>query len=185
MSSESCAHATSKTATGRRNRAVLLLLARLGLRAGEVVALELDDIDWRIGEITIRGKKGLRHDRFPLPAEVGHALVTYLRRDRPDSASRRVFLCLRAPRRPFANRAAITTIVERAVARAGLTPPVRGAHLLRHSLATRMLRHGASFAEIGQVLRHRAAHTTEIYAKVDLEGLRSVVQPWPRTGGDQ
>jgi integrase/recombinase XerD len=174
-----------KTAIGRRDRAVLLLLARLGLRAGEVVALELDDIDWRAGEIVIRGKKGLRHDRFPLPAEVGQALATYLHRDRPQSASRRVFFCMRAPRRAFASRRAVTTIVQHAVARAGLEPPVRGAHLLRHSLATRMLRHGASFAEIGQVLRHRAANTTEIYAKVDLASLRAVVQPWPPTGGDQ
>lgn len=173
------------TATGRRDRAVLLLLARLGLRAGEVVALELDDLDWRASEITIRGKKGLRHDRFPLPADVGQALATYLRRDRPASASRRVFLCMRAPRRVFASRSVVTTIVRRAVARAGLAPPVRGAHLLRHSLATRMLRHGASFAEIGQVLRHRAAQTTEIYAKVDLDRLRAVVQPWLRTGGAQ
>ena len=174
-----------KTATGRRDRAVLLLLARLGLRAGEVVALELDDIDWRAGEITIRGKKGLRHDRFPLPADVGSALATYLRRDRPESAGRRVFFCRRAPRRAFANRGAVTTIVRRAVARAGLDAPVRGAHLLRHSLATRMLRHGASLSEIGQVLRHRAASSTEIYAKVDLESLRSVAQPWPQTGGDR
>ena len=174
-----------KTATGRRDRAVLLLLARLGLRAGEVVALELEDIDWRAGEIVIRGKKGLRHDRFPLPADVGQALAVYLHRDRWQSTSRRVFLCMRAPRRAFANKGAITTIVRRAIARVGLEPPVRGAHLLRHSLATRMLRHGASFTEIGQVLRHQAAQTTEIYAKVDLNSLRSVVQPWPQTGGGQ
>jgi site-specific recombinase XerD len=174
-----------KTATGRRDRAVLLLLARLGLRAGEVVALELEDIDWRAGEIVIRGKKGLRHDRFPLPADVGQALAVYLHRDRRQRTSRRVFLCMRAPRRAFANKSAITTIVRRAIARVGLEPPVRGAHLLRHSLATRMLRHGASFIEIGQVLRHQAAQTTEIYAKVDLDSLRSVVQPWPQTGGGQ
>ena len=172
-----------KTVTGRRDRAVLLLLARLGLRAGEVVALELDDIHWRAGEITIRGKKGLRHDRFPLPAEVGRALATYLRRDRPASASRHVFLCRRAPRRAFANRGAVSTIVRRALRRADLHPPVRGAHLLRHSLATHMLRRGASFAEIGEVLRHRAPSSTEIYAKVDLDRLRAVVQPWPETGG--
>jgi site-specific recombinase XerD len=172
-----------QTGTGRRDHAVLLLLARLGLRAGEVVALELDDLDWRAGEIIIRGKKGLRHDRFPLPKEVGQALATYLQRDRPRSASRRVFLCRRAPRQAFATRSAVTTIVRRAVARAGLQPSVRGAHLLRHSLATRMLQHGASLGEIGQVLRHRAPQTTEIYAKVDLESLRTVVQPWPEPGG--
>jgi len=172
-----------QTATGRRDHAILLLLARLGLRAGEVVALELDDLQWRAGEITIRGKKGLRHDRFPLPADVGAAVATYLRRDRPPSTVRRVFLCMRAPRRSFAGPGAVTTIVRRALHRADLHPPVRGAHLLRHSLATQMLRHGASFAEIGQVLRHRAASSTEIYAKVDLDRLRAVVQPWPEMGG--
>jgi len=172
-----------QTATGRRDHAILLLLARLGLRAGEVVALELDDIHWRVGEIIIRGKKGLRHDRFPLPADVGAAVATYLRRDRPPSPVRRVFLCMRAPRRSFAGPGAVTTIVRRALRRADLHPPVRGAHLLRHSLATQMLRHGASFAEIGEVLRHRAASSTEIYAKVDLDRLRAVVQPWPEMGG--
>lgn len=171
-----------QTATGRRDHAILLLLARLGLRAGEVVALELDDLHWRTGEITIRGKKGLRHDRFPLPTDVGAALATYLR-DRAPSATRRVFLCMRAPRRSFRGPGAVTTIVRRALARADLHPPVRGAHLLRHSLATHMLRHGASLVEIGEVLRHRAASTTEIYAKVDLASLRAVVQPWPETGG--
>jgi site-specific recombinase XerD len=170
------------TPTGRRDYAIVLLLARLGLRAGEVVALELDDLHWRPGEITIRGKKGLRHDRFPLPADVGAAVAAYLR-DRGLSQTRRVFLCMRAPRRSFAGPGAVTTIVRRALGRAGLHPPVRGAHLLRHSLATHMLRHGASLAEIGQVLRHRMASTTEIYAKVDLESLRTVVQPWPDTGG--
>jgi site-specific recombinase XerD len=171
-----------QTPTGRRDDAVLLLLARLGLRAGEVVTLELDDLHWRTGEITIRGKKGLRHDRFPLPADVGTAVAASLR-DRGPGETRRVFLCRRAPRRSFAGPGAVTTIVRRALRRADLHPPVRGAHLLRHSLATQMLRHGASFAEIGQVLRHRLASTTEIYAKVDLGSLRTVVQPWPATGG--
>jgi site-specific recombinase XerD len=171
-----------QTPTGRRDYAILLLLARLGLRAGEVVALELDDLHWRTGEITVRGKKGLRHDRFPLPRDVGAALARYLR-ERPRSVTRRVFLCMRAPRRSFRGPGAVTTIVRRALARADLHPPVRGAHLLRHSLATQMLRHGASLREIGEVLRHRAASTTEIYAKVDLGSLRGVVQPWPDTGG--
>jgi site-specific recombinase XerD len=173
-----------QTATGRRDYAILLLLARLGLRAGEVVALELDDLHWRTAEITIRGKKGLRHDRFPLPRDVGAALVAYLR-ERAPIVTRRVFLCMRAPRRSFRGPGAVTTIVRRALARADLHPPMRGAHLLRHSLATRMLRHGASFVEIGAVLRHRAAGTTEIYAKLDLESLRAVVQPWPDAGGAQ
>src|SRR5204863_9031493 len=129
------------------------------------IALELDDLDWRAGEMTIRGKKGCRRDRFPLPADVGDALATYLRCDRPSSSTRRVFLCMRAPRRGFARPGTVTTIVRRALDRAGLHPPVRGAHLLRHSLATKMLQQGASFAEIGEVLRHRAASSTEIYAK--------------------
>jgi len=171
-----------QTPAGRRDDAIVLLLARLGLRAGEVVALELNDLHWRTGEITIRGKKGLRHDRFPLPADVGAAVAAYLT-DRGLSETRRVFLRMRAPRRSFAGPGAVTTIVRRALVRADLHPPVRGAHLLRHSLATHMLRHGASLAEIGQVLRHRMASTTEIYAKVDLESLRAVVQPWPDTGG--
>jgi site-specific recombinase XerD len=167
------------TAVGRRNHAILLLLARLGLRAGEVVALELDDVDWRAGEITVRGK-GRLHDRLPLLADVGEAVATYVRQDRPRCASRRVFIRTRAPHRGFLSPAAVSTIVERAVERAGLHPSLRGAHLLRHSLATGMLRGGASMAEIGQVLRHRSPNTTEIYAKVDFEGLRALAQRWPR-----
>lgn len=166
------------TAAGRRNYAILLLLARLGLRAGEVVALQLDDIDWRAGEIKVRGK-GALHDRLPLPTDVGEALAAYVLRDRPRCSSRHVFLRAKAPHRGFVSPAAVTTIVERAVDRAGLHPAVRGAHLLRHSLATTMLRRGASMAEIGQVLRHRAATTTEIYAKVDFEGLRALARRWP------
>lgn len=171
------------TAIGRRDRAILLLLARLGLRAGEVVRLELGDINWRAGEITVRGSKGLRQDRLPLLTEVGEALAHYVHRDRPRYPRRRVFLCTRAPRRGFAGPGAVTTIVRRALDRAGLHPPVRGAHVLRHSLATRMLRQSASLTEIGQVLRHRAVSTTEIYAKVDLVALRTLAQPWPGAGG--
>lgn len=170
------------TPTGRRNYAILVLLARLGLRAGEVVALELDDVDWRAGELTVRGK-GLRRERQPLLAEVGEALVSYVRHDRPVCATRRLFVRLRAPYRGFASPAAVTTIVERTLKRAGLHPPFKGAHLLRHSLATGMLRAGASLAEIGQILRHRSATSTEIYAKVDLAGLRSLARPWPAAGG--
>ncbi len=165
------------TSTGRRNYAVLLLLARLGLRAGEVVALVLDDIDWRSGEIEIHGK-GSSHDRMPLLTDVGKALAIYLR-DRPRCSTRRVFVRTRAPYRGFASSAAVTTIVSRALHRAGLQPPIRGAHLLRHSLATTMLRAGASMAEIGQILRHRSPATTEIYAKVDFDALRTLAQPWP------
>jgi site-specific recombinase XerD len=172
-----------RTAVGRRDEAILRLLAHLGLRAGEVVALELDDIHWRVGEITVRGSKRLPHDRLPLLADVGEALATYVHNDRPHDPTRRVFLCMRAPRRGFAGPGAVSTIVRRALARAGLCPAVKGAHLLRHSLATRMLRHGASLREIGEVLRHRSVNTTEIYAKVDVAGLRGLAQPWPGAGG--
>jgi integrase/recombinase XerD len=172
-----------QTVVGRRDRAILLLLARLGLRAGEIVALELDDIQWRAGEMTVRSSKRLPQDRLPLPREVGEALATYIRRDRPTHPTRRVFLCTKAPRRGFTGPSTVSTIVCRALARAGLCPAVKGAHLLRHSLATRMLRHGASLPEIGQVLRHRAVNTTEIYAKVDIAGLRALAQPWPLGGG--
>lgn len=172
-----------QTAVGRRDHAILLLLARLGLRAGEIIALELDDIRWRAGEILVRSSKRLPQDRLPLVAEVGDALATYLRRDRPPHTTRRVFLCTRAPRRGFANPSTVSAIVRRALTRARLSPALKGAHLFRHSLATRMLRHGASLPEIGMVLRHRAVQTTEIYAKVDLDALRALAQPWPETGG--
>jgi site-specific recombinase XerD len=170
------------SAPGRRNRAILLLLARLGLRASEVLALELGDLNWRAGEIRVRGK-GLVHDRLPLLPEVGEALALYLQKDRPAGSTRRVFLCTRAPHRGFAHPSSVSTIVARALARAGLAPATRGAHLLRHSLATGMLRRGASFAEIGQVLRHRAPNTTEIYAKLDFDALRDVALPWPTARG--
>lgn len=170
------------SATGRRNYAILLLLARLGLRAGEVVRLELDDLDWRTGELTVRGK-GSVHARLPLPRDVGAALVTYLRTDRPACATRRVFVCLKAPHRGLGHPATVSTLVHCALNRAGLTPPTTGAHLLRHSLATDLLRHGASLGDIGEVLRHQLPQTTEIYAKVDVDRLRMLAQPWPIPGG--
>jgi len=166
------------TAVGRRDYAVLLLLARLGLRAGEVVHMELEDIDWRVGELIVRGK-GARHERLPVPKDVGAALVDYLRRDRVRCASRRVFICMRAPNRGFAGPVAICTIVRRAIERAGLRPPTKGAHLLRHSLATELLRRGASLAEIGDLLRHRSPDTTMLYAKVDFAALRQIALRWP------
>ncbi len=172
------------TATGRRDHAILLLLARLGLRAGEVVALELDDLRWRDGEIVVRGK-GLVHDRIPLLPDVGAALALYLRKDRPDARSRRVFLRATAPRRGFYGAGAVSLIVKRAFARAGLHPRCRGAHTLRHSLATALVRRGASMAEIGEVLRHRSPDTTAIYAKLDFDALREVALPWPATGGER
>jgi site-specific recombinase XerD len=168
------------TSVGRRDYAILLLLARLGLRASEVVKLELDDIDWRSGEIVVRGK-GSIHDRLPLLRDVGESLVTYLRRDRPECASRRFFIRERAPRRGLGGPSTICTIVRQALERAGLEPALKGAHLLRHSLATGMIRRGATLAQIGDVLRHRSPQTTEIYAKVDVPSLRSLAQPWPTT----
>jgi site-specific recombinase XerD len=167
-----------------RDRAIILLLARLGLRASEVIALELDDIDWRAGVLTVHGK-GRYHDGLPLPADVGEAMAAYLRQHRPPCTTRRVFIRTKAPHRGFAHPSSISTIVCRALKRAGLRPALMGAHILRHSLATGMLRSGASMGEIGQVLRHRVANTTEIYAKVDINGLRSLALPWPTKGGVQ
>jgi len=173
------------TARGRRDHAILLLLARLGLRAGEVVALELGDLGWRTGEFLVRGKGGAQAC-LPLLADVGEALATYLRQGRGPSASRRVFLRLRAPRVGLGGPAAIGHIVRRALARAGLCPGRRGAaHLFRHSLATRLLRHGASLAEIAEVLRHRSSASTARYAQVDVDALRAVARPWPGAGGAQ
>lgn len=170
------------TPVGRRNHAVLLLLARLGLRAGEVVALELDDIDWRAGEVAVRGK-GMFHDRLPLPHDAGKALAMYLQKDRPECSTRRVFVRMRAPHRGFHHPSTVSTIVSRTLKQVGLNPAIKGAHLLRHSLATGMLRRGSSMVEIGDVLRHRSANSTEIYAKVDTECLRSIARPWPGEGG--
>jgi site-specific recombinase XerD len=162
-----------------RDRAILLLLARLGLRAGEVLALELDDINWRAGELKVRGKGG-QNDCLPLPADVGQAIAEYLRHHRPSCTTRRLFVLSQAPHRGFAHSTSLSTIVRRAIKRAGLHhAPFKGAHVLRHSLATGMLRSGASLDEIGQVLRHRAAPTTALYAKVDVQGLRSLALPWP------
>ena len=168
---------------GRRDQAILLLLARLGLRASEVASLELDDIDWAAGELFIRGK-GNRVDRLPLLPDVGKAVADYLQRGRPGCSTRRVFVHCKAPYAGFSSPPnAVSSIVHRALARAGLNPRHRGAHLLRHSLATNLLRHGASLTQIGQVLRHQQTQTTEIYAKVDLNALRALAQPWP--GGAQ
>jgi integrase/recombinase XerD len=167
------------TATGRRDHAILLLLARLGLRAGEVVALELNDISWRTGEIVVRGK-GLVRDRLPLLKDVGAALAFYIESGREPSDCRQVFLRSIAPRVGLSGPAAIGHVVRRALSRAGLQRPSRvAAHLLRHSLATHMLHHGASLPEISEVLRHRSMATTEIYAKVAFENLREVARPWP------
>lgn len=165
--------------TGKRDHAILLLLARLGLRAGEVVAMTLEDLDWERGEIVVRGK-GQRLERLPLPADVGAALARYLCDVRPACATRRVFVRMKAPQQGLGGPSAVSCIVRRALRRASLDPALKGAHLLRHSLATDLLRRGASLSEIGQLLRHRQPTTTQIYAKVDIETLRGIAQPWPR-----
>ena len=178
---EACDRTTS---VGRRNYSILLLIARLGLRAGEVVALELGDINWRTSELTILGK-GQFYDRLPLPQSAGEALAFYLKNDRPECSTRRVFVRTRAPYRGFKDSTTVSTIVRRTVEKSGLNTPSKGAQLLHHSLATGMLRKGASMAEIGELLRHRSTNSTEIYAKVDIEGLRSIARPWPERGGVQ
>jgi integrase/recombinase XerD len=170
-----------RTAKGRRDYAILLLLARLGLRSSEVVGLELEDIAWEAGQVSVRGKGG-RRTALPLPAEGGAAIAAYLRHGRPRSTSRRVFLRARAPIRGFLGQRAIGSLVRQALARAGVSAPTRGAHQFRHALATQRLRHGASLAEIGEVLRHRSPDTTQIYPKVDLARLRPLAVPWPGGG---
>lgn len=167
-----------RTPTGQRDYAILLLLARLGLRAGEVVALTLDDFDWEHGEFLVRGK-GQRHERLPLPKDVGAAIVHYLRHVRPTCGTRRVFIRMKAPLRGLAGPVAICCIVRRALERAGLDPQFKGSHLLRHSLATDLLHRGASLSELGHLLRHRQPNTTQIYAKVDIAALRGIALRWP------
>lgn len=163
---------------GRRDYAILLLLARLGLRRGEVVAIQLEDVDWRAGELLIRGK-GNRQDVLPLPVEVGEAVVCYLR-CRPRCESRALFLRTTAPLQGLASHT-VGWIVREACTRAGL--PRVGAHRLRHTAATEMLRQGASLAEIGLLLRHREQKTTAIYAKVNRKALRALARPWPSQEG--
>jgi site-specific recombinase XerD len=167
-----------RSSCGRRDYAALLLLARLGLRAGEVVHLCLEDINWSGGEVLIRGKSA-REDRLPLPPDVGCALAAYLQKDRPPCSCRRLFIRMKAPHVGFSSSVAVCDIVRRALLRAHLEPACKGAHLLRHSLATQMLRAGASLTQIGQILRHQLPQTTEIYAKVDFAALRALAQPWP------
>ncbi len=164
-----------RTATGRRDFAILVLLARLGLRAAEVAAVELDDLDWRAGEIVVHGKGG-RHDQLPLPADVGEALAAYLRRGRPASECRRLFLRAKAPVTGLRGDG-VTNVVRAACRRAGL--PVVGAHRLRHFVATEGLRKGSSLSEIGQLLRQRATFTTASYAKVDRSSLSGLARRWP------
>jgi integrase/recombinase XerD len=176
-----CVLAAAERSSGRgcRDFAILQLLARLGLRASEVLALRLEDIDWDNGEILVHGK-GDQLDRLPLLQEVGAAIAQYLYRARSTSDSRSLFLSHRAPRTALQDPSTVSAIAHRALERADLLPSGRvGAHIFRYSLATRMLRHGASLAEIAQVLRHRRMDTTQGYAKVDLDGLRRIAQAWP------
>lgn len=165
-----------RTRAGRRDFAMLTLLVRLGLRAGEARSLNLGDIDWRAGEIVVRGKAN-RVERLPLPADVGEALAAYLRHGRPLTAQgRTVFVRVRAPHRPLSS-AGVTNVVMQAASRAGLGRV--NAHRLRHTVATQMVRSGVPLPEVGQVLRHRRLLTTAIYAKVDREGLRLLARRWP------
>lgn len=169
----------SRTPQGLRDRAILLLLARLGLRGGDIIAMRLDDIDWDEGTLSVCGK-GRRDVRLPLPQEVGDALLAYLEQARPLVPLGHLFLCLQAPYRPFASSASIADVVRLALARAGIVdPPSRGAHLLRHSAATAMLRAGVTPDTIAAVLRHRSLDTTAYYAKVDSHLLSQITQPWP------
>jgi site-specific recombinase XerD len=163
------------TATGLRDYAVLVLLVRLGLRAGEVAAMQLGDIDWRAGQVTIRGK-GSRLDQLPLPADAGQAIAAWLRDGRPGCSCRQVFTTLLAPLGPL-TRKAVSAIVTRAARRAGLA--VVTAHRLRHGAATGLLHAGASLPEVGQVLRHASMLSTARYARVDHAGLSAVARPWP------
>jgi site-specific recombinase XerD len=160
---------------GQRDFAILTLLARLGLRAGEVAALQLDDIDWRAGTVVVQGKGG-RRDQLPLPREAGEAIAFYLRHGRPVSACRAVFLRACGPAGPMTGHC-VAAVSRSASRRAGL--PVVGAHRLRHTAATEMLRHGATLPQVAEVLRHHSEDTTAIYAKVDRAALGLVVRPWP------
>jgi len=171
------------TAMGRRDYAILMMLAKLGLRAGEVASLTLDDIDWRSGEMLIRAK-GRQRARMPMPRDVGAAVVAYLRDRRPTTSCRRLFLRTLAPHVGFASGCAITMIAKAALERVGIRGYAHhGAHIFRHSLATELLRSGATLSEIGQLLRHESHDTTRIYAKVDVQRLRTLSLPWP--GGVQ
>lgn len=169
---------------GVRDYAMLLIMARLGLRAAEVIAIQLDDIDWRAGELLVRGK-GQLYDRVPISAEVGEALSHYLREERGPASCRTLFVTHRAPHRPFKDGQIVNAIIKEALKATGQKPitPYVGSHLLRHSLATQLVNTGASLDEVGDVLRHRSRTSTMIYARLDIDGLRSLAMPWPTAGG--
>jgi site-specific recombinase XerD len=174
-------HCNRQTTVGLRDYAILLLLARLGLRASEVAFLKLEDIDWEAGHITVHDKGGYSA-QLPLPVDVGEAIAAYLQKGRPSCSSRSIFVRVMAPRRGFLGPSTISTIVRYAIARAGIDSQRKGAHLFRHSLATHMLRQGGTLLEVGEILRHRDPNTTAMYAKVDLTALRTLAPQWP--GGD-
>jgi len=168
-----------RTKVGLRDRAVLLLLARLGLRAHEIIALQLNDCDWDGGHLRVRGKGG-REQLLPIPTDVGTAIAAYLRRGRPASTDRHLFLRSVAPIRGLMSGSdGIGSIVRRALRRARVDSPHRGSHQFRHALAVRMLQRKASLREIGEVLRHQSPQTTSIYARVDVDALRTLALPWP------
>ena len=161
-----------------RDRAILVLLARLGLRAGEIAALDLDDLDWRAGQLRLRAGKSRRERVLPLAQEVGAALAEYLQHGRPSCSGRRVFLAFTDPVRDF-HPAAVTRLVQRNLKRAGIPlGRLTGAHMLRHTAASRMVNGGASFKDVADVLGHRSLQTTGIYAKLDLDGLAGMALPW-------
>lgn len=168
-----------RTALGRRDYALIVTLLRLGLRRAEVAGLRLDDIDWRAGELVVRGK-GARQDRLPLPADVGRAIASYLRRGRPVTDRREVFLRARAPFEPIAP-GTVASSVRRACRRAGVAEV--GSHRLRHTMACEMVAANVPLVEIAQVLRHHSLQSTAIYARVDVDQLRLLAAPWP--GGSQ
>lgn len=167
------------TQKGLRDQAIILLLSRLGLRAGDIVAMRLDDINWNDGTLRVKGK-GNREDLLPLPQGVGDAILAYLDKARPMVTVAQLFLCLNAPHRPFSSSSPVASIVDTALSRAGIKdPPSRGAHLLRHSAATAMLRSGATLETVSSILRHRSLDMTAYYAKIDVPRLKQIAQPWP------
>ncbi len=174
---DACDDSTEK---GARDRAIVLLLSRLGLRSGDILGLRLSDIDWAKGSLAVSGKSTWESE-LPLTQEIGDALLTYLRR-RPAVDTDKVFIRVTAPIRPLAGPASVANIVRSALRRAGVQAPTQGAHLLRHSAATEMLRQGVSLQDIQTVLRHRSIETTTIYAKVDVGLLKQIAQPWPEVG---
>lgn len=168
----------TSTADGRRDRAIILCLARLGLRAGELAALELHDIEWRQGALRLQHTKNGSSAELPLLEEVGQALASYLRMDRPDCSHPQVFI-LNSPPRPM-NRHSVSGVVQRGLRRCGIKVPRPGAHLLRHTLASHLVQKGASLKEIADLLRHRHVNSASVYAHVDVPALQALVQPWPK-----